>query len=102
MDGENNGSGGEVMTCVDAAALFSEVLQLEDVEAEDNFFDIGGNSILALILIAEIEQRCGVSLALLDLIRAPTPRGVEGLITLAQAGPPAASHPGPAPAESAL
>jgi acyl carrier protein len=83
------------MSYPDIEELFSDIIGTDDVIADDNFFDIGGNSILALRLIAEIEQRYGVSLALLDVIRAATPRGVAGLIARARAGDPAASGGGP-------
>jgi acyl carrier protein len=44
------------------AAIWQEMLQVSRVGAEDNFFEIGGNSLLALRVIAAIEARCGVRL----------------------------------------
>ncbi|MBO0822261.1 MAG: hypothetical protein J2P27_00185 [Actinobacteria bacterium] len=74
------------MTQSDAVALFAEVLDMDDIVADDNFFDLGGNSILALSLVAEIESRWGVALSLIDIIRAPTPAAMAGLIIRARDG----------------
>jgi acyl carrier protein len=72
-----------VMGQSDAVALFAEILEMDDITADDNFFELGGNSILALGLIAEIEKRWGVAVSLLDVIRAPTPAAVAGLVIAA-------------------
>lgn len=71
------------MESVDVVSLFEEILGADDILAEDNFFDVGGNSILALTLLAEVEKRWGVTLALIDVIRAPTSCGVAELIQAA-------------------
>lgn len=73
------------MESVDVISLFEEILGVDDILAEDNFFDVGGNSILALTLLAEIEKRWGVALALIDVIRAPTSGEVAELIRQGQA-----------------
>lgn len=54
------------------AAAFSELLGLEQVGLDDNFFDLGGHSLLGLRLLVELEQRLGVSLTLPTLFAAPT------------------------------
>lgn len=71
------------MESVDVVSLFEEILGIDDILDDDNFFDVGGNSILALTLLAEIEKRWGVTLALIDVIRAPTSGEVAGLIEAA-------------------
>lgn len=71
------------MESVDVVSLFEEILEIDDILVEDNFFDVGGNSILALTLLAEIEKRWGVALALIDVIRAPTSGEVAELIQAA-------------------
>jgi acyl carrier protein len=90
------------MTELDTVGLFAEILETDDIIADDNFFDLGGNSILALSLIMEIEKRHGVSLGLIDVIRAPTPRGVADLITRARQEHPAVSGSGRAAAGPAV
>lgn len=44
------------------ADIWRELLKIDKVNAEDNFFDIGGHSLLALRFIAQIEKRTGIQL----------------------------------------
>jgi len=64
------------MTVPEVAALFAVLLELDEVEPEDNFFDLGGSSMLALRLLGEIEQNTGVQLGLIDLVRNATAAGL--------------------------
>lgn len=68
------------MKALEIATLMAEMLDLDDIETEDNFFDIGGDSILALSLIEELYERCQVRVSLLDVIRCPTPEDLAGRI----------------------
>jgi acyl carrier protein len=70
----------------EVAALVKELLDIDQVTPEDNFFDLGGNSILALTLISEIKERYGATLPLIDVIRNPTPAGLAQLITQSDGG----------------
>ena len=54
------------------AAIWAELLRLEPVGFEDNYFDLGGTSLLAVDLFARIEHRFGKKLPLTSLIEAPT------------------------------
>jgi acyl transferase domain-containing protein len=54
------------------AALWSEVLAIDRVGAEDNFFDIGGHSLLAIQLVGRIRDVFAVDLLLGHLSAAPT------------------------------
>ena len=49
--------------------LWRDVLQLPHVEPLDNFFDLGGNSLMAVRLFAEVADRFGVKLPLSSLFR---------------------------------
>lgn len=69
------------MTANEIATLISELLDLDDVATDDNFFEIGGNSLLALSLIKELRLRSGTEISLLKLIRSPTSEGLAYLIT---------------------
>jgi amino acid adenylation domain-containing protein len=53
-------------------AIWQEVLSLDVVEITDNFFDIGGNSMTAFRLLAEIQKRLGRELPYSALHRAPS------------------------------
>jgi thioesterase domain-containing protein/acyl carrier protein len=52
--------------------IWKRVLQLEAVAVEDNFFDLGGDSSLALELFHEIALACGRELPPVMIYQAPT------------------------------
>lgn len=68
------------MTGPEISALISEILEVSDVAPDDDFFDIGGNSLLALDLLARLEERTGMKIALLDIFRAASPDELAALI----------------------
>ncbi|MGW1738536.1 amino acid adenylation domain-containing protein [Nocardia sp. NPDC001965] len=54
------------------AEVFSEVLGCEVTGAEDGFFDLGGNSLLATRLVGALYERFGVDLPVRTVFEAPT------------------------------
>lgn len=60
------------MTPAELRDLFAELLEVDDLTTEDNFFDLGGSSVLALRLLLEVEKRWGVTLSLIDVLQNPT------------------------------
>jgi acyl-CoA synthetase (AMP-forming)/AMP-acid ligase II len=52
--------------------IWSEVLGIEHIGVLDNFFDLGGNSILAGQIIARIQDACQLELSLHHFLEAPT------------------------------
>ncbi|MEV4218611.1 SDR family oxidoreductase [Nonomuraea sp. NPDC049725] len=56
----------------DLAALWSEVLGVEPVGTRDNFFDLGGNSLVALQMLALVKKRHGIAVPTVTLFEAPT------------------------------
>jgi len=51
------------------ASLWKRILGIDQVGLQDNFFDLGGTSMLALQLILEIDRELGVTLAGLEVLR---------------------------------
>ncbi|MBK8847624.1 MAG: amino acid adenylation domain-containing protein [Bacteroidetes bacterium] len=54
------------------AAIWSELLKLSKVNRNDNFFDLGGHSLMAVKLMIEIEKSTGKRLPLAILFTHPT------------------------------
>src|SRR5690606_28139515 len=65
------------------AALLAEMLGLEQVGIHDNFFDLGGNSLMATRLIFRLEEELGIHVPLRHLFAEPTVAGLSRAITLA-------------------
>jgi thioesterase domain-containing protein len=54
------------------AKIWSELLGLEQVSIHDDFFDVGGHSLLAIRMRSMVQDRLKRDLSLRDLFRAPT------------------------------
>ena len=60
--------------------IWQEILSITPVGVTDNFFDLGGNSLLALRLVGRIQQVLGKELALVDLFTTHTIRELAELL----------------------
>ncbi|MCI0651557.1 MAG: LLM class flavin-dependent oxidoreductase [Planctomycetes bacterium] len=58
------------------AGIWQEVLGLAEVGVRDNFFDLGGHSLLTIRVQGRIEERLGRRLPITDLFRFPTVRSL--------------------------
>lgn len=58
------------------AAIYQNILGLDDVALTDSFFDLGGDSLSALSVINRIEQLTGERLDVSRLLEHQTPRGL--------------------------
>ncbi|AKT41192.1 non-ribosomal peptide synthetase [Chondromyces crocatus] len=67
------------------AALWREVLQVEEVGADDDFFQAGGHSLLATQLVSRIQAAFQVNLSLRALFGTPTVAGIAREIERQQA-----------------
>ncbi|HFQ9380960.1 TPA: amino acid adenylation domain-containing protein [Serratia marcescens subsp. marcescens ATCC 13880] len=57
-------------------AVWRDLLQRQDIGVEDNFFSLGGNSLLAIQACYQIGQRLGIEVTLSELGRFPTIRSL--------------------------
>jgi thioesterase domain-containing protein/acyl carrier protein len=57
---------------------FEDVLGVSPVSVDDSFFDLGGDSVLALRLTARLGHELGSEVAAHDLYRLQTPEGLAG------------------------
>jgi len=53
-------------------AIWQEVLKISNIGIDDDFFELGGDSLQALTVFMEIEARLGCSLSPTTLVQAPT------------------------------
>jgi amino acid adenylation domain-containing protein len=58
------------------AALWRDVVQVDQVGSNDNFFELGGNSIQAAVLINRLQERLGQRVSVIALFDAPTVAGL--------------------------
>jgi len=59
------------------ARVFAEVLELECVGANDDFFDLGGSSLSAVEALARLSDLLEADLSAADLLEAPTPAALS-------------------------
>ena len=67
------------------ASIWQEVLQVERVSVHDNFFNLGGNSLLITSLASRIRSAFQIELALPRLFVRPTVAGLAQIVEEAQA-----------------
>ncbi len=85
----------EAMTEIEdqLAAIWSEVLEIEPIGLRDNFFDLGGHSLLLMPVLAEVKKQIGVELDPGDLVL-PTLRQLASLVEERIRNPPAPKRKG--------
>jgi acyl carrier protein len=73
-------------------AIWKQALGTDDVGVEDNFFDSGGHSILAVRVHREIVQKLSVQLQVTDLFRFTTVRALAKHLDAGKSGAPTAAQ----------
>ncbi|HEX5754893.1 MAG TPA: AMP-binding protein, partial [Arenimonas sp.] len=74
------------------ASIWAELLGRTTIADDDDFFDCGGYSLLALQLTLQVEKQLGVTITIRDLFEQPRFAGLlERIVALRQ--PVAATHP---------
>lgn len=74
------------------AAICAEVLNLERVGLHDNFFDLGGNSLIATRLVFQLQEHFQVKLPLVRLFEMPTIAGLAKAVEEARTLPAMDDH----------
>jgi acyl carrier protein len=64
----------------EVCAIWAEVLGVDRVEADDDFFEIGGYSLLAVQIIARLEERFGVQLTVRQFFEHTTAAELSALL----------------------
>jgi acyl carrier protein len=62
------------------AAIWSELLTVENIGVHDDFFDLGGHSLLAIRAVSRIRDKFDVNLSLRNLLESPTLEGLARVI----------------------
>jgi thioesterase domain-containing protein/aryl carrier-like protein len=72
-------------------ALWQQLLGRRAIRFDENFFEVGGHSLLAVLLIARIRERLGAEVSLAQIIENPTiarlARSIEDLVSLKPSSP---------------
>jgi natural product biosynthesis luciferase-like monooxygenase protein len=63
------------------AEVWRRILRIERVGLRDNFFDIGGDSLLAVQAVAQLREATGYELKLVELFKHPTVSALATLLT---------------------
>ena len=90
------GTGGEKPRTeveIKLAGIWKELLNVDSIDLQDNFFKLGGHSILAVKIMAAIRRRLGLNLSIVKLFEYPTIETLAAYIT-------AISRPEPSPRDN--
>ncbi|MDH6131459.1 non-ribosomal peptide synthetase component F [Kitasatospora sp. MAA4] len=79
-------------TVAPLAEIWSRVLRIADISADDSFFELGGHSLLAATLLTRITKRLGVELSVRDLFGHPRLGDLAELIDARRASAPEATE----------
>jgi acyl-CoA synthetase (AMP-forming)/AMP-acid ligase II len=69
------------------AGIWREVLSMDEVGANDNFFDLGGHSLLTIQVLGKLKAKVARPLSLVDLFRFPTIRSLAAYLDSEDAPP---------------
>ncbi|HYO15514.1 MAG TPA: amino acid adenylation domain-containing protein, partial [Thermoanaerobaculia bacterium] len=75
------------------AAIWSDLLGVEEIGIEENFFDLGGHSLLAMRVIFRVREELGVELAVRTLFERPTVAALSAILEQLGADRPASAVP---------
>ena len=68
------------------AEIFAQVFERDSVGIDDDFFGLGGDSLMAATVMAAVEGRFKIALSISALLEAPTPRSLAEILPDIEAG----------------
>lgn len=68
------------------AAIWQQLLGLEQIGSQDNFFDLGGHSLLLIQLHRRLCEELGAQILILDVFQHPTVAALAGLLQRKRSG----------------
>ena len=81
---------------VTAVALWRDLLKVESIGRNDNFFNMGGHSLLVMRAVSRMRETFGVDVQLRNLFERPTvaelAEVIDGMLWMAEAKEPSTSH----------
>ncbi|HEX2090884.1 MAG TPA: phosphopantetheine-binding protein, partial [Longimicrobiaceae bacterium] len=77
------------------AGIWSELLGVERIGIHDDFFRLGGHSLLSIQLVTRIREVLGMEVPLRSVVQVPTVAGVAGLMDTGERPPPRLSGRSP-------
>ena len=69
------------------AGIWAEVLRIEQVGRQDNFFALGGHSLVAIQVVARVRETLGVELAVRQVFESPTLAELSAAVEAARQEP---------------
>ena len=69
--------------------VWQELLGIDQLGIYDNFFDLGGNSLIGLKVIARLKKELQIDIPVISLFEGPTVSALAGILRQAQADEPA-------------
>ncbi|MEV6948663.1 amino acid adenylation domain-containing protein [Streptomyces sp. NPDC051172] len=76
----SEGSGAGAPLAESLLVLWRDAFEQQDITADDDFFELGGYSMLAMQLVSRIQEEFGVELSFSDFFEASTVTGVAELV----------------------
>ncbi|MEV0644002.1 phosphopantetheine-binding protein [Phytomonospora sp. NPDC050363] len=64
--------------------IFRRVLEIDEITADSDFFELGGDSLLATRVLSGVARTTGVELSFDDFLLAPTPDALAKRIGAAE------------------
>ncbi len=67
------------------AAVWSSLLGFDEIGIDDNFFDLGGSSLLGLRVVSRLQRELGIEIPMVKLFEGPTVRSFARLLAAVEA-----------------